>query len=491
MIKRSWIPYIILIVSLILTISSTYYVNRATNIEDRLRFLNAVHDTSSNIETQLETYVTLLRGVAGLFAAEPNVSQGIFDSYIQRLQVTKNYPGTIGIGYIQVVNTNDKSNFIQTIQTDENPTFTITPSGERSHYYVIRYFSLVNQKAPMSIGYDLGTNQTRLEAMESAQDSGMMTTTKDQALQTGKKNNNLEDILMFTPVYQDGIIPTTVDERRKNIEGFIFSSFATNSLFIGEHESDSLPQLVNFKIYDGSQAANKNLIYDSTSVQNPLPTAYTPRFTMLVPISINGETWTISYSNHPQFDKESQMYLAPLIFLGGILVSIIFFVLSRSQYYARTNAEIAAEKLKRSQKELEKAIGLRDNFISIASHELKTPVTSLKVYTEFLLRQFRQKNDEKAVTNLSKIIKQIDKLTLLIQDLLNVSRIQSNQLTFRIEKFDANALVKEVIESTQQIADHHRIVLKGSTTKEVWGDKERITQVIINLLTNALKYSPK
>jgi signal transduction histidine kinase len=197
------------------------------------------------------------------------------------------------------------------------------------------------------------------------------------------------------------------------------------------------------------------------------------------------------YENHPQFETESQRDLVPIIFIAGFLISVIFFRLSRSQYIAQSNAQIAAIELKRSQKELENAIGLRDNFISIASHELKTPVTSLKVYTEVLLRQFSKKNDKKTTEHLTKILKQIDKLTLLIQDLLNVSRIQSNQLTYRIEKFDVNILVKEVIESTQQIAEHHRIVLQGSTSHKVWGDKERISQVIVNFITNALKYSPK
>jgi len=139
---------------------------------------------------------------------------------------------------------------------------------------------------------------------------------------------------------------------------------------------------------------------------------------------------------------------------------------------------------------LQKAISHRDNFISIASHELKTPVTSLKVYAEILLRQFKNKGDEKTLDYLIKINKQIDKLTALIQDLLNVSRIQKNQMAYRMELCDLNELAKEAVENTQQITDHHKILLKGKIKRKILCDRERISQVIINLLTNAIKYSP-
>jgi signal transduction histidine kinase len=166
-------------------------------------------------------------------------------------------------------------------------------------------------------------------------------------------------------------------------------------------------------------------------------------------------------------------------------------MLTRSQYMARTHAEIAANKLQSSQRELQRAISHRDNFISIASHELKTPLTSLKVYAEVLLRQFNVKGDKKTTEYLIKINRQIDKLSLLIQDLLDVSRIQTNQMNFREEKFDLNDVAKEVIDNVQQIADHHQIKLSGAIKKKIWGDRERISQVLMNLLTNAIKYSPK
>src|SRR6185437_12595791 len=103
-IQRPWIPYIIFAITLALTLLTTFYVSRATYTEDRLRFLNAVQDTNTNIETRLQTYIALLRGTAGLFAAEQNVTKDQFTSFIDRLNLGKNYIGTQGIGYVQIVN---------------------------------------------------------------------------------------------------------------------------------------------------------------------------------------------------------------------------------------------------------------------------------------------------------------------------------------------------------------------------------------------------
>jgi signal transduction histidine kinase len=134
------------------------------------------------------------------------------------------------------------------------------------------------------------------------------------------------------------------------------------------------------------------------------------------------------------------------------------------------------------------AIKLRDEFLSIASHELKTPITSLKVYTQVLGKQLRK--EEKPALYLQKMDVQITKLTQLISDLLDVSRIQFGKLAFQIEAFDINELVADIAETLQPTLDNHKIQIVGKSSKLVSGDRDRISQVLINLLTNAAKYSP-
>ncbi|HXS54840.1 MAG TPA: PAS domain-containing sensor histidine kinase [Hanamia sp.] len=132
----------------------------------------------------------------------------------------------------------------------------------------------------------------------------------------------------------------------------------------------------------------------------------------------------------------------------------------------------------------------KDEFISMASHELKTPVTSLKAYTEILMMNLKPQENEGAISMLRKMDKQIDKLTSLIGDLLDVSKSKSGQLNFSFEKIDLNELMHEVTGIIQLSSSKHKIELHLSDTQIIKGDRNRLGQVIANLLSNAIKYSP-
>jgi PAS domain S-box-containing protein len=142
-------------------------------------------------------------------------------------------------------------------------------------------------------------------------------------------------------------------------------------------------------------------------------------------------------------------------------------------------------------KEAQDAIAVRDEFISVASHELKTPVTSLKVYTQVLTQQAREKGDITLEKYLFKMDDQINKLTKLIHDLLDISKIEIGKLSYSKSYFSIDSIVRDIVEDLQRITSRHRLIIEGKTNGKVYGDKDRIGQIIINLLTNAIKYSPK
>lgn len=154
----------------------------------------------------------------------------------------------------------------------------------------------------------------------------------------------------------------------------------------------------------------------------------------------------------------------------------------------------AERKLERE--ELRKAIHARDEFIGICSHELKTPITSMKLQFQLAAKQF-EKNDPKVFTRESvhkRIISsntQLDRMSRLIEDMLDVSRISSGKLIMKKENVDVNALVEEVLSRfNDQLAILDIPINFQMTHKHlhVYGDRFRIEQVFTNLLTNAIKY---
>lgn len=133
----------------------------------------------------------------------------------------------------------------------------------------------------------------------------------------------------------------------------------------------------------------------------------------------------------------------------------------------------------------------KDEFISMTSHELKTPVTSLKGFTNVLQRRLAKQGDTQGLHYLARMDAQLDKLTTLISDLLDISRMQSGKLALRAEPFDLDTLIDETVENVQVTTSTHRLLVEGRTGAQVFGDKERLAQVYVNLLTNAIKYSPQ
>jgi signal transduction histidine kinase len=134
------------------------------------------------------------------------------------------------------------------------------------------------------------------------------------------------------------------------------------------------------------------------------------------------------------------------------------------------------------------AIRRKDEFISIASHELKTPLTTIKAYVQLLERSIEAGDPNRLYVD--RALVQIRKLDELIVDLLDLSKIESGKLKFNKKPFVFESMLNNAIEMIRQTYPDYRINRKGDADVELFGDEMRIEQVIINYLTNAVKYSP-
>jgi two-component system CheB/CheR fusion protein len=132
----------------------------------------------------------------------------------------------------------------------------------------------------------------------------------------------------------------------------------------------------------------------------------------------------------------------------------------------------------------------KEDFIGIASHELKTPVTSIKAYAQMLQEIFEEAGDEKSAGMMQKLDAQVDRLMELLNALLDTTRIGEDRLRLKREPFDMNQLIREQVEDLQGISKKHRIITRLGELQPITADREHIGQVLTNLVANALKYSP-
>jgi len=146
---------------------------------------------------------------------------------------------------------------------------------------------------------------------------------------------------------------------------------------------------------------------------------------------------------------------------------------------------------KRVEQESQQLLKQKDEFLSIASHELKTPITTIKGFAQLLQANssFSKNNVQKYFVE--KINTQVGILTRLVNDLLDISRIETGKLKFRRRIFELSRLVESVTDNMQMNAAKHRIILKLKGQFWIFGDADRIGQVLINLIGNAIKYSPR
>jgi signal transduction histidine kinase len=169
----------------------------------------------------------------------------------------------------------------------------------------------------------------------------------------------------------------------------------------------------------------------------------------------------------------------------------IFVDLYRQKFELKTQLE-EIEKIK---KQLEDSLRLRDEFMSVASHELKTPLTSLTLQSQLRKRNLLKGDSTLfSLERLGKMFdsdeKQIKRITHLIDDMLDVTRINSGKLTMNFEKFDLCEMVRELVERNNDLFLASGCILTCNYCEPAVGnwDRFRIEQVVTNLLTNAMRY---
>lgn len=183
--------------------------------------------------------------------------------------------------------------------------------------------------------------------------------------------------------------------------------------------------------------------------------------------------------------------LASQIVLGKVRVFLELF-------NHKQELEDKISKLRETESYLQSALKSRDEFMSICSHELKTPLTTLKMQLQILERVRERQGDEKAfsVSNMERFLQQADRsverIIHLVNDMLDISRVNTGRLSLMLEKVNLQELITEVIERLTPIMNMANCLVsfRSTLTTDCHLDKFRIEQVITNLLTNAAKYAP-
>ncbi|MCX3264185.1 hybrid sensor histidine kinase/response regulator [Pedobacter agri] len=174
----------------------------------------------------------------------------------------------------------------------------------------------------------------------------------------------------------------------------------------------------------------------------------------------------------------------PLILIAKI--NTFYHIYEQNRILLQKQKELEAEIASRK-----KAESLKDEFVSIASHELKTPLTSAKAYMQLLARNIDGGDNSKSGQYLEKASMQVNRLDELISDLLDLSKIESGKMSFTMVSLEMETILESVLETFRDGYPHYDFRLLSSAAARITADPARIEQVLVNLLTNAIKYAPE
>ena len=500
--KIAKFPYLVLAVSILLTIGISYIFLQSSRNKDSIRFSNEVNRLQLSIENKINLYVALLKGGRGFIESNRAITRQTFAEYVKSLDLGKNYTGVQGIGYAKVVPAAERAALFEKMRSEGDADFQIFPVAEKDAYYVTAYLEPNDERNRRLVGFDMSSEPGRREALEQARDSGEATSAVLTLFQNDENDGGREFIICL-PIYKDGKLPESLAERRENIVGFIYSPFRAGD-FLNEIQNVKIASDISLKIYDGEPGAGNLLAQSADRQIAAFHSQIEKNHRAQKELDVAGRKWFVEYNSLPEFAEQSSGGWLPLIFIIGMVFSFLFFGMTYWEASARiklqsTAADLfEAEQQKQNLLEKEQAARLsaeqanrtKDEFIAVVSHELRTPLNAIAGWTRILKTEDLSENTEKLA--LEKIEKNLRLQTKIVEELLDYSQIVSGTIKLEDREVNFSDVFENTFSEVEPTAREKSIeFLKDNQLNGhlVLGDADKIKIVIHILLTNAVKFT--
>jgi len=337
----------------VLTVVVTGFVEQSLSQEVRLRFSNEVDIATKAIADRLDVYNNALEGGRGLFAASKSVEREEWEAYVDALAIQENYPGIQGMGYSEFVSPSEKGAYIERVRQEGFTDFTIKPEGERGIYTAIIFLEPFDDRNRQAFGFDMFQEPVRRLGMEQARDTGKSRLSGKITLVQETDEDIQAGFLIYVPFYSNGVPSQTLEEKRKNIEGYVYAAFRARNFVEGVLGEGGIPN-VGLRIYDGTHIAPETELYTDVDRKTEERAA---RFTEVRTVYVVGRPWTLVFTSASEFGTTLFARLIPLFsILFGVListlVSVVFYTLVSSRQKAIAYAEEVTKDLKKSSDDL-------------------------------------------------------------------------------------------------------------------------------------------
>lgn len=604
----------ILLCSVVITFAAWHLSNQFVEDRVRDRFNFQVEDLRLRIAQRLQDQYLILNAGLGLLKASDQVTRQDWKTFVDGLNLPKNFPGLLGYGYSVMLSPDQLESHIAKVRAEGYPEFVVKPPGERERYSSIIYLEPFDWRNQRAFGFDMYSEPTRRAAMNRAIDTGEMTISGRVTLVQETQKDVQHGFLMYLPFYgRGGQTYNSPEDRQAHSVGFVYSPFRMKDLMqgiLGQRDST-----VNYTIEDATEPEQPLIMFHSdpnVSAEGPDPDFVHATLRQTLTIDFGGRRWLLKVHAEkdfvPVYENAQPLFVA---ILGGIIDFLLFAVLlslagqkkramalandmseevrqqavrlqtivdgvdeaivtidgqgkilsanvGASIYFGyapkdllghnvsrfmpeplalahddflrnyhktgmsnvvgatrevvgrrangetfplelrvkemRLGAQVVFLGVMRDLTEQKRVERLKSEFVSTVSHELRTPLTAIKGALSLVVAGVAGELPDKAKELLNLAEMNCKRLTVLINDLLDMEKFADGSLSITLKSCQLSELLNEALESNREYAKRFSCTLVGGEWDDrlyVKVDPVRFQQIMANLISNAVKFSPE
>jgi signal transduction histidine kinase len=438
--------YIVAVIVFLAGLAFSYWAWGASTQSSGRSLEETSKQTAERVERslyeRLVSYKGILNGSIGLFDANfGDVSQEQWRLFVNAHLMDEQLPAIESLGYMEKADNHDIVVYVE-------PQTSITP-----------------------VGYDMSADPFRLETIKRAD------TNKGAALShvLPPQGTTSRSLLMVYPLYRGQLRSDKASEST----GYVFVNISTDKLFTYIQERSAALKSVEFGISEGDDPTGKNIVYQTKGFKTS-GKEIDHRL-----ILVGRTNWTVhsvidTHSTEYQRAKYQPAFTFAFFFIITVLFTLVLALALRSRS-RRLNLT--------KQLELQHS---RDELLSLASHQLRTPATSVKQYLGMVLQGYAGDVDKKQAKLLARAYSSNERQLEIVNQILHISRIESGRLELSTEPVDLGEIAKSVLNDYRPILRAKRQSIKKLIDKKlppVNGDPTYLRMVIENLISNASKYT--